>query len=61
MDQYAHTRDMTHRVQLAELVAHCKHPALYDNDKVDLNSKIVSSERLLKSVMPEGYKFVQPL
>lgn len=47
--------------QLSELVAHCKHPEVPDTDTVDLNSKIVSSDRLLDAIMPEGYSFVQPL
>jgi len=46
--------------QLAELLTHCKHPVAPTNG-IDLTSKIVSSQRLLDRVMPEGYQFVQPL
>jgi len=47
--------------QLKQLVAHCNHPEIPDTATVDLNSKVVSSQRLLDQVMPEGYQFVQPL
>jgi len=48
--------------QLAELVKHCKHPAIPESlSGPDYNSKIVSSDRLLKEVMPSGYSFVPPM
>lgn len=48
-------------LQLVDLVTHCKHPEIPDTDSADFNSKIVSSDRLLEELMPEGYSFVDPL
>jgi len=50
-----------HHFLLSQLIAHCKHPQIPDGPDTDLSSKCVCSDRLLGSVMPPGYRFVEPL
>lgn len=50
-----------HHFLLKELIDHCDFPPVPEGVDVDLSSKRVSSERLLRDVLPEGYRFVEPL
>ena len=51
-----------HTFLLRDLLCHCKYPpATQDLPDTDPSSKRVSSERLLREIMPEGYIFAQPL
>jgi nucleoside-diphosphate-sugar epimerase len=51
-----------HTFLLGDLLAHCKYPpAATDLPATDLSSKRVSSDKLLREVMPPGYRFAQPL
>jgi len=46
---------------LRDLVAHCKHPPVPESDAGDLSSKVVSSQRLLEEIMPDGFAFRPPV
>lgn len=50
--------------RLHELMCHCRYPqaeTAKQAEDTDLSSKIVSSQRLLDDVLPEGFEFVPPL
>ena len=50
-----------HHFFLSELIQHCKHPPIPDAPDTDLSSKCVTSDVLLRELMPAGYDFRQPM
>ena len=49
---------------IRDSMCHCRYPqaeTAKQAEDTDLSSKIVSSQRLLDDVLPEGFEFVPPL